>query len=235
MMSANRKRILIGTTKGAIVNAANRIFENSLNCIETLNGAVVDSDAARFQWHIGLSSPITSSSTRSRLKLPGGHAAFQAIMHVLSELRNPLFQTPLRQRALRAIQLSRKLKENNNTKPWLAVKNMIDRVVGQNPISPDDLSDDSSPQSSVPGACRTPPPSTSRLNPPIAGQVPVYPTQSLGSDPMPQPLQQDTLQFNWDDLNFNTIVGGTQGSAELPEFDFVSWPGINDVSMLTAV
>jgi hypothetical protein len=31
-----------------------RIFEKSVNCIETINGASIDVDAARFQWHIGL-------------------------------------------------------------------------------------------------------------------------------------------------------------------------------------
>lgn len=30
-----------------------RIFEKSVNCVETLNGAAADVDAARFQWHIG--------------------------------------------------------------------------------------------------------------------------------------------------------------------------------------
>lgn len=32
---------------------SDRIFEKSVNCIETLNGAAADVDAARFQWHIG--------------------------------------------------------------------------------------------------------------------------------------------------------------------------------------
>lgn len=30
-----------------------RIFEKSVRCIETLNGASVDADISRFQWHIG--------------------------------------------------------------------------------------------------------------------------------------------------------------------------------------
>jgi hypothetical protein len=29
------------------------IFEKSVNCVEALNGAAADVDAARFQWHIG--------------------------------------------------------------------------------------------------------------------------------------------------------------------------------------
>jgi hypothetical protein len=34
------------------------IFEKSVNCIETINGASVDVDAARFQWHIGPLLPL---------------------------------------------------------------------------------------------------------------------------------------------------------------------------------
>jgi hypothetical protein len=50
-------------------------------------------------------------------------------MHILSELRNPLFNAPDRERALRALQMSRVLRENNTAKAWLAVKNMIDKAV----------------------------------------------------------------------------------------------------------
>jgi hypothetical protein len=41
---AEEKRMLISYS----------IFEKSVNCIETINGASVDADAARFQWHIGM-------------------------------------------------------------------------------------------------------------------------------------------------------------------------------------
>jgi hypothetical protein len=50
-------------------------------------------------------------------------------MHVLSELRNPDFETPDRLRALRALQISRRLKENVSSKAWLVVKGMIDKVI----------------------------------------------------------------------------------------------------------
>jgi hypothetical protein len=168
----------------------------------------------------------TSSPHHPQLTKPGGHAAFQAIMHVLSELRNPHFHTPHRARALRAIQLSKQLKENNNTKPWQAVKSMIDKVISQNLYSADESVEDTSTQGSVPGACRTPPPSTSRLNPPAPAPVAAFSEQPLVVEPEAQPLAplpQEPLQFNWDDLNFNNIVSGGQGPTELPEFDFVSW------------
>lgn len=57
-------------------------------------------------------------------------------MHILSELRNPLFDAPDRQRALRALQMSRILRANNNAKAWQAVKNMIDKAVAEHTLSP---------------------------------------------------------------------------------------------------
>ncbi|KAF2679018.1 hypothetical protein K458DRAFT_315506 [Lentithecium fluviatile CBS 122367] len=191
------------------------IFDKSLNCIEALNSATVDVDAARFRWHIG------------------GHAAFQAIMHVLSELRNPLFEVPDRQRALRALQLSRLLKENNHTKPWEAIKNMIDKVAGETIVSRDNAS--STPFGGAPESARMPTATPSTVN------LPAYPEQMQGYSPQPmmsQPLsmpsmqpmapmqqqqQQGPAQFNWDELNFSNIFGEAQPTAELPEFDFGFW------------
>lgn len=57
-------------------------------------------------------------------------------MHILSELRNPLFDAPDRQRALRALQMSRILRENNSAKAWQAVKAMIDKAVSEANLSP---------------------------------------------------------------------------------------------------
>ena len=50
-------------------------------------------------------------------------------MHVLSELRNPDFEVPDRSRALRALQMSRVIRENNTTKAWAVVKAMIEKVI----------------------------------------------------------------------------------------------------------
>ena len=150
-------------------------------------------------------------------------------MHVLSELRNPLFEAPDRQRALRALQLSRLLKETNHTKPWEAVKSMIDKVVGENIVSRDSVSGSAS-FGGTPGAAPRPGPSTSNVMPIYPREMSTYSPQSMMAQSMPQqsmqqslaPGQQDTTQFNWDNLNFGNIVGDTQPPAELPEFDFVS-------------
>lgn len=55
--SGNRKLILITLNLEMLIDDG-RIFEKSVNCIETLNGASVDVDAARFQWHIGPLYPL---------------------------------------------------------------------------------------------------------------------------------------------------------------------------------
>jgi hypothetical protein len=147
-------------------------------------------------------------------------------MHVLSELRNPLFEPPDRQRALRALQLSRLLRENNLTKPWVAIKSMIDKVVGENIVSRDDLPDSMS-YSGLAGTASRP-----KVASRYPEQMPSYSTQQIGPQPLPpQPMQpidamdQNNTPFNWDDLNFSNIVGDAQPTAELPEFDFVSPTG----------
>ncbi|KAF2004474.1 hypothetical protein P154DRAFT_485125 [Amniculicola lignicola CBS 123094] len=197
------------------VDIRKSIFEKSVNCVETLNGASIDVEAARFQWHIG------------------GHAAFQAIMHMLSELRNPLFDVPDRQRALRALQMSRVLKETNNTKAWTVVKSMIDKVVSEQ--------SNSETHSQTSSSFETPP-STSANNSagpqylPYVNGIPSYaiqrsanqaPQQMIVSAPPPQILQPQPVQtpFNWDDINLNNIIGigDTQQNQEMPEFDFGFW------------
>ncbi|KAF2263940.1 hypothetical protein CC78DRAFT_603201 [Lojkania enalia] len=186
------------------------IFEKSVNCIETLNGAGVDVNAARFQWHIG------------------GHAAFQAIMHVLSELRNPAFDCPDRMRALRALQMSRLLKENNNTKAWTVVKTMIDKVIREHA---------STQQSGSESSYVTPP--TGATNNSTNANLPIYvdriPSYAIQRSPIqrspqttyverpPPPPQPVRAPFNWDDLNLNTIAADIPPNPELPEFDFGFW------------
>jgi hypothetical protein len=199
-----------------------RIFEKSINCIETINGAAADVDAARFQWHIG------------------GIASFQAIMHVLSELRNPLFDTPDRQRALRALQMSRILRANNSAKAWVAVRNMIDHAIAEHEASPR--------SASLSSGYVSPPENFSNGNVRVygaMGEIPRYalqvssgtyepdpctaaPQQTQSAPSFVPPLQQmqDTVQPNWDDLNLNhinNIVGDVQPTpGVMPDFDFVS-------------
>jgi len=229
-----------------------RIFEKSVNCVETLNGAAADVDAARFQWHIGPSPRQCLPSETQELTFKGGIASFQAIMHILSELRNPLFNAPDRQRALRALQMSRILRENNSAKAWQAVKNMIDKAVSEHNLSP-----------------RGPPqPSTTYVSQPIVPSIPmplnnnapnsntgVYPAmqgipsyayqnpsaaynqQNMPGPSQPEPMQtqpdllqsMQSMQDNapcWDDINLNNInniVGDVQASTDvIPDFDFVS-------------
>jgi hypothetical protein len=218
--------------------------------VETLNGAAADVDAARFQWHIGL---LPHHVEFSVLMSSGGIASFQAIMHILSELRNPLFDAPDRQRALRALQMSRILKENNSAKAWQAVKNMIDKAVSEHNLSPRT-------QSHMQSSYISPslPPSTSLLSKtishnttgvyPAMGTVPTYafrdpvrsykqptvPAQTQEVQPQPQPpiLQSmQPVQDNapcWDDFNLsniNNIIGDVQPTADvIPDFEFVSDP-----------
>ncbi|KAF2205158.1 hypothetical protein GQ43DRAFT_59111 [Delitschia confertaspora ATCC 74209] len=92
----------------------NLIFEKSVNMIETLNGAALDADVAQFRWHIG------------------GHASFQAIMHVVSELRNKEFETPDRPRALRALRMFNVLRENKTGQAWIVIKSIIEKILSEN-------------------------------------------------------------------------------------------------------
>lgn len=217
------------------------IFIKSVNCIETLNNATVDIDVARFQWYIG------------------GHASFQAIMHVLAELRNPMFETPDRARAIRALQLSRILKDQNQTKPWLAVKAMIDRVVADQMVArsgqqQQQQQPETGPFSGVPGVTSIPmhdsatapslpvyePPSINHFAaPPPQASVPGLMPQTVGGPQMqqmpPQQSQAEPMaaaaaamgaeqnQSQWEDLNFNNIIGDWPSNADVPELDFVSW------------
>ena len=152
-------------------------------------------------------------------------------MHILSELKNPLFDVPDRQRALRALQMSRLLKENNHTKAWSVVKGMIDKVVGESALSESQRSHSESSDS------YTSPPTVTMNNPaninfPVyVDQIPSYAlhqapepfvhqlVQSAPSAPSAQPEQP---AFNWDELNLSSIVGDITQNPELPEFDFVS-------------
>jgi hypothetical protein len=165
-----------------------RIFEKSVNCIETINGAAADVHAARFQWHIGQSS---HANNRIILTRPGGIASFQAIMHVLSELRNPLFDTPDRQRALRALQMSRLLRENNGAKAWQAVRNMIDRAIEEHNASPRSNSQSSGSYASP----RLDDPSNDNVRVyPAMGAIPSYAIQVSSGTYTPDPITTDPHQ-----------------------------------------
>ncbi|KAF2866599.1 fungal-specific transcription factor domain-containing protein [Massariosphaeria phaeospora] len=196
----------------------NMIFTKSLNLLEVMNGASVDMDAARFQWHIG------------------GHATFQAIMYVLSELRNPLFDSPDRQRALGALQMCRMLRQNTNTKAWSAVKSMIDKAIEENTLSQRSQTDSSAPFSPIRTTDTSgidPMNSPENINlPGYVAQMPTYAIQhNAESSIVQQPLQSiqpvelgpNPNSFSWDDINFNHIVGDMHQSTEPSGIDFGFW------------
>lgn len=209
------------------------IFQKSINCIETVNAATADAETGPFQWHVG------------------GVMSFQAIMHVISELRTPLFSASDRQRALATLQHSCDLRKDNSTKAWQAVRNLIEKAVAEHSTSPG-----GQPLSSNAYASPSPPRSTtlSMQNKPSEGDRRVHPavestlsyayqrpaapyTQSILSaqpqqmhpppaliNPM-QPLQNQSAPC-WDDMNLNNIYSNP-GSIQptqgvIPDLDFVS-------------
>ncbi|KAF5724148.1 C6 transcription factor [Fusarium mundagurra] len=87
------------------------ILEKSVNLIESLNTMPGDKDAQRFGWHIG------------------GHACFQPIMHIVSELDMPNFDAPnrqvLRSRALDALKKTMLARGREATPMWKAMNGII--------------------------------------------------------------------------------------------------------------
>lgn len=169
-------------------------------------------------------------------------------MHVLSELRNPLFDTPDRQRALRALQMVRLLRENNGAKAWQAVRNMIDRAIEEHNSSTRNKPQISSAYTSPPLPSRSAPPLEDPSNDnvrvyPAIGAIPSYAIQVSSGQYTPDPITTNPQQMqpnpnipmpqqvhgqvqpNWDDFNLNNInniVGDVQPTPGiLPDFDFV--------------
>ncbi|KAF4301568.1 hypothetical protein GTA08_BOTSDO06762 [Botryosphaeria dothidea] len=109
------------------------IFEKSVMLMENLMAANLAKETEPFQWHIN------------------GHSAFQAIMHVLSELKSPQFRASshdgLLDKAISALRMMRKLKEAEASKTWRVVRRMIDRT-----IPPDCNSAEASPFATSVGA-----------------------------------------------------------------------------------
>lgn len=163
-----------------------------------------------------------------RLIFLGGHAAFQAILHILSELRNPSFNAPDRSRALQTLQMSRLLKENTHTKAWSVVKGMIDRAVEESAAPKTTHSESSDSHASPPNVPLTDSvPFSYQIS--YHNQIPPY-----GIQKNPEPfihqsvevpaelvLQPEQSVFNWDDLHLNNIVGDVPQNPDLPEFDWV--------------
>lgn len=153
-------------------------------------------------------------------------------MHILSELRNPLFDAPDRHRAIRALRMSRILKENNTSKAWTVVKDMIDKAVAEEltpqpnmtGISSHAYSPSVAPPRNTPSGDRVMPIYSDRLPPNPFQNVPVpYGVSTAQTIPQPQALQPPEPQYNWGDVNLNNIMGDIpQQDPEFPpEFDWV--------------
>ncbi|KAH7228224.1 fungal-specific transcription factor domain-containing protein [Fusarium oxysporum] len=93
------------------------MLEKSVNLIESLNKMPDDKDAQRFEWHIG------------------GHACFQPIMHIVSELDMPDFDVPnrqaLRSRALDALKKTMHTRGLEVTPMWNAMNRLISNCLAK--------------------------------------------------------------------------------------------------------
>jgi hypothetical protein len=115
-------------------------------------------------------------------------------MHVLSELRNPLFDTPDRQRAVRALQTARLLRENSGAKAWQAVRNMIDRAVADYNSSPQSQSQSSGSVASPPRSKLEDPSNDNLRVYPAMGAIPSYAIQVSSGQYTPDPITTDPQQ-----------------------------------------
>ncbi|KAF5988003.1 putative C6 transcription factor [Fusarium bulbicola] len=98
------------------------IFEKSVNLIESLNTMLGDKDAQRYGWHIG------------------GHACFQPIMHIVSELDMPNLDTPnqqaLRSRALDVLKKTTLARGRAATPMWNAMNRIISNCLAKSASRP---------------------------------------------------------------------------------------------------
>lgn len=157
-----------------------------------------------------------------------------------------MFDAPDRQRALRALQMSRILRENNGAKAWLAVKAMIDKAIQEHSMSQRTKSQASSayasPTAPVPTALQT---DGNVQVYPGQGQMPSYaiqapsitysqptttsqPVQTYPQQSYVQPMgpMQEPAPPSWEDINLsniNNIVDSQPTPGIVPEFDFGFW------------
>ncbi|KAF4952563.1 hypothetical protein FGADI_6634 [Fusarium gaditjirri] len=173
-----------------------RILEKSVNLIESLNSMPGDKDAQRFGWHIG------------------GHACFQPIMHIVSELDMPDFDNynrqALRPRALDALKKTMLTRGREATPMWNAMNRIISSCLTKSasrhfPVTPfqtaeNDLSVNETTQglrssSTMPGYALLPDvPVSGEFKSPATLPDPI----SLGSMEMLEP----DIMFDWGFWNF---------------------------------
>ncbi|EGD92409.1 hypothetical protein H112_00010 [Trichophyton rubrum D6] len=94
------------------------VLTKSISLVESMNMMPDDKDAEKFQWHIG------------------GHACFQAIMHIVSELGTPEFQTPthhsLRSRALAVLKKTTDARGSEHSSTWNLINRIISNCLAKN-------------------------------------------------------------------------------------------------------
>ncbi|EFE33109.1 C6 transcription factor, putative [Trichophyton benhamiae CBS 112371] len=94
------------------------VLTKSISLVESMNMMPDDKDAEKFQWHIG------------------GHACFQAIMHIVSELGTPEFQTPthhsLRSRALAVLKKTTDARGSEHSSTWNVINRIISNCLAKN-------------------------------------------------------------------------------------------------------
>ncbi|KAG5206118.1 Bikaverin cluster transcription factor [Trichophyton interdigitale] len=94
------------------------VLTKSISLVESMNMMPDDKDAEKFQWHIG------------------GHACFQAIMHIVSELGTPEFQNPthhsLRSRALAVLKRTTDARGSEHSSTWNVINRIISNCLAKN-------------------------------------------------------------------------------------------------------
>ncbi|KAH7143313.1 putative C6 transcription factor [Fusarium sp. MPI-SDFR-AT-0072] len=94
------------------------VLAKSVSLIESLNSMPDDQDAQKFQWHIG------------------GHACFQSIMHIVSELETPEFKAPnhslLRARAVEVLKKTMDTRGREATPMWKVINRIISNCLAKN-------------------------------------------------------------------------------------------------------
>jgi hypothetical protein len=110
-------QIYILHVRQCLANQTRRMFLQSLGHIENFNTALSIPELERFAWH---------TST---------HSGFTALMHVVYELRSSSWNAPERSRALSALQTVKTLKRSSNSKNWIIIRRIIDRILANNALS----------------------------------------------------------------------------------------------------
>ncbi|OJJ42731.1 hypothetical protein ASPZODRAFT_1298351 [Penicilliopsis zonata CBS 506.65] len=177
------------------------VLAKSVSLVESLNLAPEDKGAQKLQWHIG------------------GHACFQSIMHIVSELKTPELQAPhhraLRSRALEVLKGTMGTRGREVTPMWNVISRIISNCIARNvpptflPLTPfravfrtnGELSGTGSLTTSVPAETGAPSLPVSRA-PSIVPPLPdLSEVESLH-------MQDLTMAFDWGFWNFDPTDPG---------------------------